>query len=97
MAVSMRVALDAAVVAFWVVPEEPVVVAAIVVRATEDVFAEATEDVVTVIFRELKVVVVLFVPVVVPLLTNVNRGVKLYPSGPTFETFEAGPTMISIA
>jgi len=33
----------------------------------------------------------------VPLFTNGKSGVKLYPSGPTFETLEAGPTMISMA
>jgi hypothetical protein len=33
----------------------------------------------------------------VELLTNGKSGVKLYPSGPTFETLEAGPIMISMA
>lgn len=33
----------------------------------------------------------------VELFTNGKSGVKLYPSGPTFETLEAGPTMISMA
>jgi hypothetical protein len=32
-----------------------------------------------------------------PLFTSGNNGVKLYPSGPTLETLEAGPTMISMA
>jgi hypothetical protein len=31
------------------------------------------------------------------LLTMGIRGVKLYPSGPTLATFEAGPTIISMA
>ena len=49
-----------------------------------------------VLAAELAVVVLLEVEVV-ELLTRVRRGVKLYSSGPTFETLDAGPTMIWMA
>ena len=47
---------------------------------------------------ELEVVVVLLeLGTLVELLTRVKRGVKLYASGPTLETLEAGPMIIWMA
>jgi hypothetical protein len=46
---------------------------------------------------ELAVVVVLELEILVELLTRVRRGVKLYSSGPTLDTLDAGPTMIWMA
>jgi len=94
----MRVAAECAVLAGVCV--EPRVTLAVLpaVVAMEEVWDEPADEVVTVVFREPEAVAEV-VPLVlaVPLLTRVKRGVKLYASGPTFETFEAGPMIIWIA
>jgi hypothetical protein len=95
-----------------VVSEEPVVpedsVAAVVVLAPDVVEAAATDP-----FAEAEAALVALAAEAFPLplaalalpetagpvelFTNGKSGVKLYPSGPTFETLEAGPMMISMA
>ena len=65
--------------------------------AAED--AEAPDEVALaadVLAAELAVVVLLVIGPV-ELLTRVRRGVKLYSSGPTLETLDAGPMMIWMA
>ena len=44
--------------------------------------------------EELAVVLLFELGMLVELLTRVRSGVKLYSSGPTLETLDAGPTMI---
>jgi hypothetical protein len=93
-------------------PEEPVVaeeleaavvvLAANVVEAAADPLAEAeAAALVALATEELPLpLAALALPETagpVELFTNGKSGVKLYPSGPTFETFEAGPMMISMA
>jgi hypothetical protein len=70
------------------------VAAAVSVSEGSDV-VDADADVVVVAFNDVVMVVLLAGPVL--LFTNGSRGVKLYPSGPTLDTLDAGPTMISIA
>lgn len=63
--------------------------------AAPDPDAEAEAAPLVGLAAEAVVVVLLAGPVL--LLTRGKRGVKLYPSGPTLETFEAGPMIISMA
>jgi hypothetical protein len=87
-------------------PPAPVVVAPVVavvaalveaLSPAEDAAADEAPDEVAlaadVLAAELAVVVVLEIGPV-ELLTRVRSGVKLYSSGPTLETLDAGPMMI---
>ena len=64
--------------------------------AAEDEAPDEVALAADVLAAELAVVVLLVIGPV-ELLTRVRRGVKLYSSGPTLETLDAGPTMIWMA
>jgi len=83
-------------------PEAVVVLAAAVVEeAAADPLAEAEAEAPLVALTDAALpLAALALPETagpVELFTKGKSGVKLYPSGPTFETLEAGPTMISMA
>jgi hypothetical protein len=95
------VVLPEAPPAVAVAPVVAVVVlpALVVVEASEEAAwdeawdeAELAADVLEA--AELAVVLLLELGILVELLTRVRRGVKLYSSGPTLDTLDAGPSMI---
>jgi len=64
------------------------------VAASDDAWDEETMAADVLDAAVLAVVVLLELGTLVELFTRVRRGVKLYASGPTLETLEAGPIMI---
>ena len=96
---SVLVAAEWALVVAAVCVVDPAPADFVVVTATFEVCDDTADEVLVVILlldADAEAVIVAF-ELAVPLFTSVNWGVKLYPSGPTLDTFDAGPTMICTA